>query len=141
FGRDRARWGPKWSHWAGPAPAAVPAILARGARPFLGAVKGVPQDAARRTGRMTHVIAESDLNDPRLIVPGERGGYGLDGQWADDFHHAVHAYLTGEQQGYYEDFGRPRQIAEALESPYLYAGNYSPYRDRKHGASPEGLSG
>lgn len=91
---------------------------------------------AQRTGRHIPIIAESDLNDPRLLLPSERGGPGLDVQWADDFHHAAHAYLTGEREGYYADFGRPRQLAAVLERPFLYAWDYSPYRGRKHGAPP-----
>jgi maltooligosyltrehalose trehalohydrolase len=81
------------------------------------------------------------LNDPRLLYPPERGGHGLDAQWSDDFHHAAHAYSTGERRGYYEDFGSPAQLARALVQPFLYAGDYSVTRDRKHGAPPEGLSG
>jgi maltooligosyltrehalose trehalohydrolase len=87
------------------------------------------------------VIGESDLNDPRVILPTERGGYGLDAQWSDDFHHAVHAHLTGERRGYYQDFGDARQLARVLETPFLFAGEYSPHRGRKHGATPAGLSG
>src|SRR5207248_1823241 len=75
---------------------AVHAIFDFGARPILRAVKEVADDAGRRAGRTAHVIAESDLNDPRLLLPPERGGYGLDAQWSDDFHHAVHTQLTGE---------------------------------------------
>jgi maltooligosyltrehalose trehalohydrolase len=65
----------------------------------------------------------------------------LDAQWADDFHHAVHAFLAGERAGYYADFGEAQQLARAFERPFLYAGDYSPFRRRTHGASPEGLSG
>jgi maltooligosyltrehalose trehalohydrolase len=79
------------------------------------------------------VIAESDLNDPRLVESPERGGYGLDAQWADDFHHALHAVLTGEQSGYYADFGSLEQLAAALRGPYVYAGHYSRHRRRRHG--------
>jgi maltooligosyltrehalose trehalohydrolase len=120
---------------------AVHAVFDLGARHILRAVKVVAADVAGRTGRALHVIAESDLNDPRLLYPPERGGYGLDAQWADDFHHAAHAYLTGERQGYYADFGNARQLARALETPFVYAGEYSPSRDRKHGAPPVGLGG
>jgi maltooligosyltrehalose trehalohydrolase len=95
----------------------------------------------RRAGRAVHVIAESDLNDPRLLLPPERGGYGLDAQWSDDFHHAVHAYLTGERQGYYQDFGRTRDLAEVFQEPFLYDGTYSAHRGRKHGAPARDLGG
>jgi maltooligosyltrehalose trehalohydrolase len=120
---------------------AVHAIVDLGARHILRAIKDIADEVTRRTGRQRRVIAESDLNDPRLLQPPERGGYGLDAQWSDDFHHAVHAFLTGERDGYYADFGTARQLAAVLESPFLYAGNYSPFRGRKHGAPPEGLSG
>ena len=83
---------------------------------------------------MFDIVAESDLNDPRLLLPGERGGYGLDGQWSDDFHHAFHAYLTGEKRGYYADFGAAQQLAEVVHQPYLFAGHFSACRQRKHGA-------
>lgn len=120
---------------------AVHAIFDLGARHILRDFKQRAAEVARRTGRIVHVIAESDLNDPRLLLPIERGGYDLDGQWADDFHHAIHAYLTGERRGYYADFGVAQQIAEAFRRPFVYAGNYSRHRRRKHGAPPEGLGG
>lgn len=85
-------------------------------------------------GRAVQVIAESDLNDPRLIRPHSKGGYGMDAQWSDDFHHAVHASLTGEREGYYSDFGRIEQIATALRDRFVYAGAYSRHRRRRHGA-------
>ena len=113
---------------------AVHAIYDLGARPILRAIQEVADDAAGRMGRPLHVIAESDQNDPRLLAAAARGGYGLDAQWADDFHHAVHAQLTGERQGYYEDFGAAWQVARALETPFVYAGDYSVHRRRHHGA-------
>jgi maltooligosyltrehalose trehalohydrolase len=117
---------------------AVHAIYDLGARHLLAAVQQVAKEASARLGRQVHVVAESDLNDPRLILPAERGGFGLDGQWADDFHHAVHTYLTGERQGYYQDFGAAAQLAQVLQEPFLYAGDYSPSRDRDHGAPVPG---
>jgi maltooligosyltrehalose trehalohydrolase len=84
-------------------------------------------------GRPLSLIAESDLNDPRLITAGNAGGYGLDAQWSDDFHHALHAVLTGESFGYYEDFGSLRHVATALKRGFVYAGEYSPHRGRRHG--------
>jgi maltooligosyltrehalose trehalohydrolase len=92
-------------------------------------------------GRHLVLIAESDLNDPRLIRSREIGGYGLDAHWSDDFHHALHAVLTGERAGYYQDFGKLEQLAAVLKSPYLLAGGYSEYRRRRHGRSPAGLPG
>jgi maltooligosyltrehalose trehalohydrolase len=120
---------------------AVHAIFDLSPRHLLRAIQEAAEDVARRSRRATHIIAESDMNDPRLMVGLERGGYGLDAAWSDDFHHAVHAFLTGETQGYYEDFGPAEDIARVLESPYLYAGTYSPHRQRKHGAPPGDLAG
>jgi maltooligosyltrehalose trehalohydrolase len=92
-------------------------------------------------GRRLWVIAESALNDPRLVRSRDVGGYGLDAQWSDDFHHALHAVLTGESTGYYLDFGRVADIAAALEKAFVYDGRYSSYRRRTHGRSTTGLSG
>lgn len=89
---------------------------------------------AEQLGRRALVIAESDLNDPRVIRPVGQGGLGLDGQWSDDFHHAVHAVLTGEQNGYYEDFGEVQHVARALLQRFVYGGAFSPHRRRRHGA-------
>jgi maltooligosyltrehalose trehalohydrolase len=138
---DNARMWLEEFHFDGLRLDAVHAIYDLGARHILRDVKQAAEGVARRSGRFVHVIAESDLNDPRLLLPPERGGYGLDAQWSDDFHHAVHAYFTGERSGYYQDFGSARQLAKVLTNPFLYAGDYSPHRDRKHGAPPEGLSG
>jgi maltooligosyltrehalose trehalohydrolase len=102
-------------------------------------VKEAADEVGRRLGRPVHVIAESDLNDVRLLLPPERGGYGLDAQWSDDFHHSVHAYLTGERQGYYEDFGAAPDLARVLHDPFLYAGVYSRHRNRRHGSSSRNL--
>src|SRR5581483_2227531 len=92
-----------------------------------------------REQRPLVLIAESDLNDPRLVRAREAGGYGLAAQWSDDFHHAVHALLTGERQGYYEDFGRMADLAAALERAFVYAGRRSAHRGRRHGRTPIGI--
>ncbi len=93
---------------------------------------------ARRLGRQVCVIAESDLNDVRVIAPTSLGGYGLDGQWNDDFHHALHAVVTGERNGYYADFGRIEQVAASMRDGYVIAGTRSVYRRRRHGNSSRG---
>jgi maltooligosyltrehalose trehalohydrolase len=85
--------------------------------------------------RHIYVIAESDLNDSRIISPLTKGGYGLDAQWSDDFHHCLHCLLTGESNGYYEDFGQLSQLAEAYRQYFVYSGKYSPHRKRRHGNS------
>ena len=91
--------------------------------------------------RPLFVIVESDLNDPKYVRSPDAGGYGADASWADEFHHALHAVLTGERDGYYADFGRLGQVAKALRQAWVYAGDYSPYRDRVHGRPPVGLGG
>lgn len=84
-------------------------------------------------GRPLSLIAESDLNDPRLITPRDRGGYGLTAQWDDDIHHAIHTAVSGERQGYYADFGSMSALAGTLRNGYFHAGSYSSFRGRRHG--------
>ena len=86
-----------------------------------------------RTGREMFLIAESDLGDPRLVTPREAGGYGLGAQWNDDFHHALHALLTGERQGYYGDFGSMAALAKTLTRVFFHDGTWSSFRGRSHG--------
>jgi maltooligosyltrehalose trehalohydrolase len=95
----------------------------------------------RRLGRELVLVAESDANDPRIVWPRERGGYGIDAVWSDDFHHALHVLLTGESRGYYADFQSFDAIAIALERGFVYAGERSAFRGRRFGRSPDGLSG
>jgi len=90
-------------------------------------------------GRSAVVIAESDLNDPRLVRGASEFGYGLDAQWSDDFHHAVHALITRESNGYYADFGSLEAVADALREPFVYDGRYSCYRRRTHGKPSRGV--
>jgi maltooligosyltrehalose trehalohydrolase len=80
------------------------------------------------------VIAESALNDPKVIRPAAEGGFGHDAQWADDFHHALHVLLTGEREGYYEEFGELAQLAKAFRRPFVHDGDYSTFRRRRFGA-------
>lgn len=91
------------------------------------------ESLATHLGRPLTLIAESDLNDPRLIAPREAGGYGLAAQWDDDVHHALHALLTGERQGYYGDFGSLGCLAAVLEGAFFHAGTRSTFRGRSHG--------
>jgi maltooligosyltrehalose trehalohydrolase len=85
-------------------------------------------------GRPLTLVAESDLNDPVLITPREAGGYGLDAQWSDDFHHALHVALTGETHGYYADFEPLGALAKVCERGFFHDGTYSSFRGRDHGA-------
>ncbi|HYI16647.1 MAG TPA: DUF3459 domain-containing protein, partial [Thermomicrobiales bacterium] len=82
------------------------------------------------------VIAESDANDARYLAPPMLHGHGLDGQWGDDFHHALHALLTGEDSGYYADFGTIGHLAKSFRQNFAYDGIYSEFRERQHGNSP-----
>jgi maltooligosyltrehalose trehalohydrolase len=93
----------------------------------------------KELGRPLVLIAESDLNDPRLIRAASRGGYGLDAHWVDDFHHAIHRYFTGETEGYYADFQGLQDVATALRDGYVYQGKYSVHRGRRHGRPPVGI--
>ena len=88
---------------------------------------------ATELGRPLSLIAESDLNDPRLITPREHGGYGLAAQWDDDIHHAIHTAVSGERQGYYADFGSMQTLATTLARGFFHAGTYSSFRRRRHG--------
>ena len=92
-------------------------------------------------GRRLLLIAESDLNDPRFVRGRDAGGYGLGAAWADEFHHALHAALTGERDGYYQDFGPLPLLAKALRQAWVYDGTFSPHRGRVHGRPVTGLSG
>jgi len=88
---------------------------------------------AARLNRDLVLIAESDLNDPRLVASREAGGYGLTAQWSDDFHHAVHAAITGERQGYYRDFGSMSVLAHTMTRVFYHDGRWSAFRGRTHG--------
>lgn len=113
---------------------AVHALFDASARPFLAELAERVHEAARAHDRTVLLIAESDLGDPRVIRPADRGGYGLDAQWLDDFHHALHTTLTGERAGYYADFGQLDQLADAFRHGFVYRGQYSRHRLRRHGA-------
>ncbi|HOP35181.1 MAG TPA: malto-oligosyltrehalose trehalohydrolase [Syntrophales bacterium] len=112
---------------------AVHAFLDTSAVHFLEELAGEVGRLQARLGRHLVLIAESALNDPRVVRPPETGGYGLDAQWNEDFHHALHALLTGERNGYYRDFGRLADLAATLTRGFAYDGRYSAYRRRRHG--------
>jgi malto-oligosyltrehalose trehalohydrolase len=95
---------------------------------------------AAATGRSLTLVAESDLNNPRLITGRQAGGYGLGAQWDDDFHHAVHALVTGERQGYYCDFGTVAGLAKVLTGAYFHDGSWSAFRHRTHGRRVDALT-
>ena len=114
---------------------AVHAIYDLGAKHFLEELAENVADLGQQQGRKLYLIAESDLNDPRVVRPVESGGYGIDAQWSDDFHHALHALLTEEQTGYYSDFGKCEHLAKAYQDTFVYDWKYSPHRQRFHGNS------
>ena len=120
---------------------AVHAIVDTSARPFLRELNSVIDSAAATLSRQVHLIAECDRNDIRTVHPADKGGYGFAAQWNDDFHHAVHAVLTNEMYGYYQDFGKVSQVARAMTSGYVYQGEYSNYRLRSHGSESKGVGG
>jgi len=112
---------------------AIHAIVDASAVPFLQELGQAVHQRARELRRQIYVIPESDRNDSRIIRPCTECGLGLDAQWSDDFHHSVHTLLTGERDGYYADFGRLEQMARAFCDGYVYSGQYSIYRQRRHG--------
>jgi maltooligosyltrehalose trehalohydrolase len=114
---------------------AVHAIMDFSAQPFLAKLASAVHEQADRLNRRIHIIAESALNDTRVVHPPEFGGYGLDAQWNDDFHHSLHTLLTGEQNGYYQDFGKLQHFIKAFQEGFAYSGEYSTYRKRSHGTS------
>jgi maltooligosyltrehalose trehalohydrolase len=118
---------------------AVHAIFSFDAVHVLEELATAVKELGAKLGRSFVLIAESDLNDPRLVHATSRGGYGLDAHWADDFHHAIHRFFTGETDGYYADFRGLEDMATALREGYVYQGQYSPYRGRRHGRPPAGV--
>jgi len=128
---------------------AIHAFIDRSARHFLVQLAEEVEALSQRLGKTFVLIAESDLNDPRVVTPRrsdgsnltvDDGGYGIDAQWSDDFHHALFALLTGERRSYYKDFGSLAQLAKSLKSVYVYDGIYSEYRNGPHGRPVEDLS-
>ncbi len=119
---------------------AVHAIMDGSPNPFLAELVEAVHGEAARLKRPVYLIAESDLNDVRLLRPRELGGYGLDSYWNDDFHHVVHTVLTGEMTGYYLDFGKFGQMAKAFREGFVYSGDYSVYRRRRQGSSSLGIA-
>lgn len=120
---------------------AVHGIIDTSATHFLEQLKLEVEGLSTQLGRHLVLIPESDLNDPRLLWSRERGGYQLDAQWSDDFHHALHTVLSGERVGYYSDFGQISDIAKALRHAYVYDGQFSAHRRRIHGRPADGLNG
>lgn len=120
---------------------AVHAIKDTGAVHFLAELSGYVERLNRLTGKNHFLIGESDLNDARYITPSSEGGIGLDSQWCDEFHHALHARLTGERTGFYADFGDTSHLVDSLNNAFVYNGKYSAHRKRIFGNSTTGIPG
>jgi maltooligosyltrehalose trehalohydrolase len=120
---------------------AIHTMVDTSAVPFLEELSGEVDALEERLGRSFSLIAESNLNDPKVVEPREKGGIGMDAQWNDDFHHALHTVLTGEANGYYADYGSIRHIAKALKGAFVLDGGYSSFRGRRHGRKIRGLEG
>ncbi|HTZ94311.1 MAG TPA: malto-oligosyltrehalose trehalohydrolase [Streptosporangiaceae bacterium] len=112
---------------------AVHALADNRALPLLEQLAADVRALSASLNRDLLLIAESDANDPRLVTSVEAGGYGLTAQWNDDFHHALHALLTGESQGYYQDFGSVGALAKTMTRVFFYDGSWSSFRGQTHG--------
>ncbi len=114
---------------------AVHAILDHSPRPFLLELAEAIHAQAKRLNRRIYLMPESADNDARLLRARELGGFALDSQWNDDFHHCIHALLTGERTGYYEDYSGVDQLAKSFREGFVYSGDYSSFRKRRHGSA------
>jgi len=120
---------------------AIHGIFDFGARHILAELSDAFHAEAARLGRRAWLVAESDLNDPRVIQPTAAGGLGLDAQWSDDFHHAQHVLATGKRRGYFVDFAGAADLAKAIAEGFVYDGQPSAFRRRRHGAPAAGAPG
>ncbi|MCU1242881.1 MAG: malto-oligosyltrehalose trehalohydrolase [Candidatus Acidoferrum typicum] len=120
---------------------AIHGIFDASAIPFLAELSREVEASAARTGKIISLVAESDLNDARVLRCRCEGGLGMRSQWSDDFHHSVHTLLTGENSGYYEDFGDIQHLGGTLQQGWYYAGQYSRHRRRRHGNRPPPFKG
>jgi len=119
---------------------AIHGISDLSAKPFLQELAERVKDFSSESRKNFYLIAESDLNDSRVIRPQELGGYGIDAQWCDDFHHCLHTLLTGDREGYYIDFNKVEHIVKSIREGFVYSGEYSEYRKRNHGNSSKDRS-
>jgi maltooligosyltrehalose trehalohydrolase len=120
---------------------AIHSIFDASAIPFLAELSREVDALGAKAGRIISLVAESDLNDTRVLRSRCEGGLGMPSQWTDDFHHSVHTLLTGEKSGYYEDFGTVQHLARTLKQGWYYAGQYSRHRKRRHGNRPPPFKG
>jgi len=120
---------------------AINAIVDTSARKFLEELSAECHEAGDKLNRPVYLIAESDRNDAKVVEGSEVGGWGLDASWNDDFHHALHVLMTGERNGYYEDYSGVEDLARAFRDGFIYAGQYSTFRQKRHGTSTQDLHG
>lgn len=120
---------------------AVQMIFDNSARPFLGELAERVHALGERLGRRVHLIAETNQNDVRQITPRAEGGWGLDAVWNDDFHHSLHALLTGERFSVFQDFGALEQLATAYGEGFVLQGQYSEHHQRHHGSATREVPG
>jgi maltooligosyltrehalose trehalohydrolase len=118
---------------------AIHGIFDFSAKHFLAELKEAVANLSKQLGRTIHLLAESDLNDACVLHAPAQGGYGIDAQWSDDFHHSVHTLLTNEKMGYYADFGGIEPLVATLKDGWFYSGQYSQHRQRRFGNSPLGI--
>lgn len=118
---------------------AVHAIKDFSAKHILQEIKEWTDKLDRKSSFAHFLICESDLNDVRFITSPDKGGYGMDATWNDEFHHAIHSLVTGERNGYYEDFGTIHHLVKAFEDAYVYDGTYSYNRKRTFGSKTTGI--
>ena len=118
---------------------AVHAIYDASANPFLKELKKITEKISAEDGKNYQLIAESDLNDVKVVDEFEKGGYNHDAQWMDDFHHSVHTLITGENNGYYSDFGKLEQLVNCMNNGFVYDGIYSHHRKKLYGNSSAGI--
>ncbi|HVW80472.1 MAG TPA: malto-oligosyltrehalose trehalohydrolase [Mycobacteriales bacterium] len=114
---------------------AVHGIVDPTASPFLRETTTAVAELSMQLGRQLVTIAESGDNNPLVVTPAANGGFGFRQQWNDDFHHALHALLTAERDGYYRDYGRLEQLATAYRHGFVFRGEYSEFRGRRHGVT------
>jgi maltooligosyltrehalose trehalohydrolase len=119
---------------------AIDGIRDFGARHFLAELSEAVESLSVRSGQKKILIAESDMNDRKVLESRDCGGFAMDAQWTDDFHHSLHTLLTGESAGYYASFGGLQHLADSLRQGWYYDGRYSVFRRRKYGNSPLGIS-
>jgi len=118
---------------------AIHGIVDPTAVPFVEELTRAASMLGARLRRPCALVAESADNNPKVVTARDAGGVGMDAQWNDDFHHALHAVVTGERTGYYADFGRAEDVARAMDQGFVYQGAHSVYRGRRHGAPSGGL--